>query len=83
MVCRFPDKLVLLFHCTINEAQFGEKQLLMVVSLVSQHIYFAECFSMQRHVLSLDGPVVTASGFKDELAIVTHASDCLPSNEQV
>lgn len=55
----------------------------MVVSLVSQHIYFAECFSMQTHVLSLDGPVVTASGFKDELAIVTHASDCLPSNEQV
>ncbi|KAL6175383.1 hypothetical protein ACLB2K_052024 [Fragaria x ananassa] len=38
---------------------------------------------LQRHVLSLDGPVVTASGFKDELAIVTHASDCLPSNEQV
>ncbi|CAN6578520.1 unnamed protein product [Malus baccata var. baccata] len=38
---------------------------------------------LQKHVLSLDGPVVTASGFKDELAIVTHASDCLPSNEQM
>ncbi|KAF9593767.1 hypothetical protein IFM89_025392, partial [Coptis chinensis] len=29
---------------------------------------------LQRHVLSLDGPVVTAAGFKDELAVVTHAS---------
>lgn len=38
---------------------------------------------LQRHVLSLDGPVVTASGFKDELAIVTHACDCLPSNDQM
>ncbi|PQM39047.1 WD repeat and HMG-box DNA-binding protein 1 [Prunus yedoensis var. nudiflora] len=38
---------------------------------------------LQRHVLSLDGPVVTASGFMDELAIVTHASECLPSNEQM
>ncbi|KAM0982842.1 hypothetical protein ACFX2J_015585 [Malus domestica] len=38
---------------------------------------------LQKHVLSLDGPVVTASGFKDELAIVTHASGCLPSNEQM
>lgn len=38
---------------------------------------------LQKHVLSLDGPVVTASGFKDELAVVTHVSDCLPSNEQM
>ncbi|ONI08991.1 hypothetical protein PRUPE_5G211000 [Prunus persica] len=38
---------------------------------------------LQRHVLSLDGPVVTASGFMDELAIVTHASECLPSDEQM
>ncbi|KAL5098528.1 hypothetical protein RYX36_002855 [Vicia faba] len=38
---------------------------------------------MQRHVISLDGPVVTASGFKDNLALVTHASDCLSSNDQV
>ncbi|XWS51275.1 hypothetical protein CRYUN_Cryun12cG0162700 [Craigia yunnanensis] len=38
---------------------------------------------MQKHILSLNGPVVTAAGFKDELAIVTHVSDCLPSNEQM
>ncbi|GLU20307.1 hypothetical protein SLE2022_365140 [Rubroshorea leprosula] len=38
---------------------------------------------LQKHILSLDGPVVTAAGFKDELAIVTHVSDCLPSNEQM
>ncbi|XP_072962033.1 protein ENHANCER OF LHP1 1 [Typha angustifolia] len=38
---------------------------------------------LQRHILSLNGPVVTAAGFKDELAIVTHASDCLPSGDQV
>nr|XP_012567793.1 WD repeat and HMG-box DNA-binding protein 1 [Cicer arietinum] len=38
---------------------------------------------MQRHVISLDGPVVTASGFKDKLAVVIHASDCLSSNDQV
>ncbi|KAK7327698.1 hypothetical protein VNO77_21786 [Canavalia gladiata] len=38
---------------------------------------------LQRHVISLDGPVVTASGFKDKLAVVTHASDCLSSNDQM
>ncbi|KAF5445351.1 hypothetical protein F2P56_034405, partial [Juglans regia] len=37
----------------------------------------------EKHIRSLDGPVVTAAGFKDELAVVTHASDCLPSNDQV
>lgn len=38
---------------------------------------------LQRYVLSLDGPVVTAAGFKDELAVVTHASDSLPSGDQM
>ncbi|TKY73266.1 WD repeat and HMG-box DNA-binding protein 1 [Spatholobus suberectus] len=38
---------------------------------------------LQRHMISLDGPVVTASGFKDKLAVVTHASDCLSSNDQM
>ncbi|KAK6921076.1 Minichromosome loss protein Mcl1, middle region [Dillenia turbinata] len=38
---------------------------------------------VQRHILSLDGPVVTASGFNDEIAIVTHASHSLPSNDQM
>ncbi|TQD72163.1 hypothetical protein C1H46_042303 [Malus baccata] len=45
--------------------------------------FVMDLFQQRKHVLSLDGPVVTASGFKDELAIVTHASDCLPSNEQM
>ncbi|KAJ4843865.1 hypothetical protein Tsubulata_039305 [Turnera subulata] len=38
---------------------------------------------LQRHILSLDGPVVTATGFKYQLVVVTHVSDCLPSNDQV
>ncbi|CAN8268394.1 unnamed protein product [Cochlearia groenlandica] len=38
---------------------------------------------LQKHILSLDGPVVTAVGCKDQLVVVTHVSDCLPSNEQV
>ncbi|XP_027348050.1 WD repeat and HMG-box DNA-binding protein 1-like [Abrus precatorius] len=38
---------------------------------------------LQRRVISLDGPVVTASGFKDQLVVVTHASDCLSSDDQV
>lgn len=38
---------------------------------------------LQRHILSLDGPVVTASGLKNQLAVVTHVSDCLPSNDQM
>ncbi|CAN7022348.1 unnamed protein product [Brassica rapa subsp. trilocularis] len=36
-----------------------------------------------KHVISLGGPVVTATGCRDQLAVVTHVSDCLPSNEQV
>ncbi|KAM7277937.1 hypothetical protein ACFE04_005071 [Oxalis oulophora] len=50
------------------------------------NLNFLRIFSeggLQKHILSLDGPVVTASGFKDELAIVTHVSDCLPSDEQM
>uniref|UniRef100_A0A5B7B1E7 Putative WD repeat and HMG-box DNA-binding protein 1 n=1 Tax=Davidia involucrata TaxID=16924 RepID=A0A5B7B1E7_DAVIN len=38
---------------------------------------------LQRYVLSLGGLVVTASGFKDELAVVMHASPSLPSNDQM
>ncbi|KAI4344011.1 hypothetical protein L6164_011288 [Bauhinia variegata] len=38
---------------------------------------------LQKHVISLNGPVVTASGFKDKLAVVTHASGCLPSSDQI
>ncbi|KAJ6359034.1 hypothetical protein OIU76_000698 [Salix suchowensis] len=38
---------------------------------------------LQRHIISLDGPVATASGFKNQLAVVTHVSDCLPSIDQM
>uniref|UniRef100_A0A7N0RC00 WD repeat and HMG-box DNA-binding protein 1 n=1 Tax=Kalanchoe fedtschenkoi TaxID=63787 RepID=A0A7N0RC00_KALFE len=38
---------------------------------------------LQRSILSLDGPVVTAAGLRDQLAVVTHASHCLPSGDQM
>ncbi|KZV16002.1 WD repeat and HMG-box DNA-binding protein 1 [Dorcoceras hygrometricum] len=38
---------------------------------------------LQRYIFSLDGPVVTAAGFKDELAVVMHVSPSLPSDEQM
>ncbi|KAK9669066.1 hypothetical protein RND81_13G106900 [Saponaria officinalis] len=38
---------------------------------------------LQRYILSLDGPVVTLAGYKDELALVTHSSQSLPSNDQM
>ncbi|CAH8386864.1 unnamed protein product [Eruca vesicaria subsp. sativa] len=52
-----------------------------ITSLNLLHI-FSEG-GLQKHIISLDGPVVTATGCKDQLAVVTHVSDCLPSNEQV
>lgn len=59
------------------------KNLLLLIVIILQHLHTYESISSQRHVISLDGPVVTASGFKDKLAVVTHASDCLSSNDQV
>uniref|UniRef100_A0ACD5XQU9 Uncharacterized protein n=1 Tax=Avena sativa TaxID=4498 RepID=A0ACD5XQU9_AVESA len=38
---------------------------------------------LQMHIISVSGPVVTAAGHGDQLAIVTHSSDCLPSGDQV
>ncbi|KAG5393258.1 hypothetical protein IGI04_023221 [Brassica rapa subsp. trilocularis] len=52
-----------------------------ITSLNLLHI-FSEG-GLQKHVISLGGPVVTATGCRDQLAVVTHVSDCLPSNEQV
>ncbi|RID58723.1 hypothetical protein BRARA_F02000 [Brassica rapa] len=52
-----------------------------ITSLNLLHI-FSEG-GLQKHVISLSGPVVTATGCRDQLAVVTHVSDCLPSNEQV
>nr|VDC66816.1 unnamed protein product [Brassica rapa] len=45
--------------------------------------YGLSCVTIDKHVISLGGPVVTATGCRDQLAVVTHVSDCLPSNEQV
>ncbi|ESQ52565.1 hypothetical protein EUTSA_v10016196mg [Eutrema salsugineum] len=53
----------------------------VVTSLNLLHI-FSEG-GLQKHILSVDGPVVTAVGCRDQLAVVTHVSDCLPSNEQM
>ncbi|KAL6594289.1 hypothetical protein ACP70R_048482 [Stipagrostis hirtigluma subsp. patula] len=38
---------------------------------------------LQMHILSVSGPVVTVAGHGDQLAVVSHASDCLPSGDQV
>lgn len=38
---------------------------------------------LQKHIICLSGPIVTAVGYKDQLAIVIHASDCLPSGDQM
>jgi len=48
-----------------------------------KHLRTSNLFSWQKHVLSLDGPVLTASGFKEKLAVVTHVFDYLSSNDQV
>ena len=58
----------------------------MCTSLVKYFDFFdlkITCRFLQKHVISLGGPVVTATGCRDQLAVVTHVSDCLPSNEQV
>jgi len=51
--------------------------------VVLKHVRTSKSFLLQKHVFSLDGPVLTASGFKEKLAVVTHAFDCLSSNDQV
>lgn len=61
----------------LTHARFGDRLI-----VVLKHLHISEFFSLQRHVISLDGPVVTACGFKDELAVVTHASS-LSSSDQV
>lgn len=55
----------------------------MFMVVIFKYLHITESNALQRHVISLDGPVVTASGFKDKLAVVIHASDCLSSNDQV
>ncbi|KAK9105292.1 hypothetical protein Scep_022136 [Stephania cephalantha] len=49
-------------------------------------LHFLRIFTeggLQKNVVSLDGRVVTASGFKNKLAVVYHVSDSLPSNDQM
>lgn len=48
-----------------------------------QHSHISKSISFQRHVISLDGPVLTASGFSGKLAVVTHAYLCFSSNDWV
>lgn len=55
----------------------------MLMVVILKHLHSSKSMSLQRHIISLDGPVVTASGFNDKLAVVTHASDCLSTNDQV
>lgn len=55
----------------------------VVNEVILKILHTSQCISLQRHVISLNGPVVTASGFKDRLAVVTHVSECLSSNDQV
>ncbi|CAN1840054.1 Protein ENHANCER OF LHP1 1 [Linum perenne] len=38
---------------------------------------------LQKHILSLDGPAVTASGCKNQLAVVTHAASSSDQNMQL
>lgn len=52
-----------------------------MVKLIDCFFFFV--FFLQRYLISLGGPVVTATGFGDELAVVTHSSPSLPSNEQM
>ncbi|CAN4088315.1 unnamed protein product [Withania somnifera] len=54
-----------------------------VAAITSNFLRIFTDGGLQRHILSLDGPVVTVAGYKDELAVVTHASPPLPSNEQI
>jgi len=48
-----------------------------------KYVRTSKSFLLQKHVFSLDGPVLTASGFNEKLAVVTHAFDYLSSNDQV
>ncbi|KAJ4763190.1 WD repeat and HMG-box DNA-binding protein 1 [Rhynchospora pubera] len=55
------------------------------VAAVTSHNFlriFTES-GLQMHILSVNGPVVAAAGSGDLLAVVTHASDCLSSGDQV
>ncbi|XVE56745.1 hypothetical protein DITRI_Ditri04bG0035600 [Diplodiscus trichospermus] len=65
----------------VRAVALGDSWVAVVTSLNFLRIFTEG--GLQKHILSLNGPVVTAAGFKDELAIVTHVSDCLPSNEQM
>ncbi|XAR51253.1 hypothetical protein NMG60_11005824 [Bertholletia excelsa] len=65
----------------VKVVALGNTWVAAVTSLNYLRIFSAG--GMQKNVLSLAGQVVTASGNRDELAVVTHASTPLPSNDQV
>ncbi|KAL3617829.1 hypothetical protein CASFOL_038150 [Castilleja foliolosa] len=65
----------------VSAIALGNAWVAAVTSLNFLHIFTEG--GLQRYVLSLDGPVVSASGYKDELAVITHVSPTLPTDEQM
>ncbi|XP_022006035.1 uncharacterized protein LOC110904500 [Helianthus annuus] len=62
----------------MDSSSGSEFDYLFKLLMIRDSCFEACCFS-----LSLDGPVVTALGFGDELGVVTHSSPSLPLNEQM
>ncbi|GER46010.1 WD repeat-containing protein [Striga asiatica] len=65
----------------VRAVALGSSWVAAITSLNFLHIFTGG--GLQTHILSLDGPVVTAAGHKDELAVVTHISPTLPTDEQM
>uniref|UniRef100_J3MVR2 Uncharacterized protein n=2 Tax=Oryza brachyantha TaxID=4533 RepID=J3MVR2_ORYBR len=65
----------------VKAVAVGNGWVAAVTSLNFLHIFTEG--GLQMHILSVNGPVVTAAGHGDQLAIVSHASDCLSSGDQV
>ncbi|KAL3529378.1 hypothetical protein ACH5RR_008700 [Cinchona calisaya] len=65
----------------VNAVALGTKWVAAATSLNFLRVFTDG--GLQKYILSLDGPVVTLVGFKDELAVVTHSSPSLPSDEQM
>ncbi|KAK8936893.1 hypothetical protein KSP39_PZI011752 [Platanthera zijinensis] len=83
------------FYIWVEHAEESKRRTIPELAVVANQIrwghcctfidglYLFNCLMFQRHILSLEGPVVTAAGFRNKLAVVTHASDCFPSGDQV
>ncbi|KAL2935394.1 WD repeat and HMG-box DNA-binding protein 1 [Bienertia sinuspersici] len=71
----------LMYHEEVKAVALGTGWVAAVTSAQFLRIFTEG--GLQRHIISLDGPVVTAAGFKDELAVVIHSSQPLSSNDQM